>query len=116
MDSGADARKPLKTVAEAYLHFLYDVGRQELPDAFKVVQAILERTEDVRMIFSSEAAFVLESLLGAFVYGQPLRVKRDASLRAAILKLLDHLVSVGSSAAYRMRDDFVTPLREASSA
>lgn len=103
-------------VAEAYLHFLYDVGRQELPDAFKVVQAMLERSEDVRVIFSSEAAFVLESLLGAFVYGQPYRVKRDVSLRTAVLKLLDHLVSVGSSAAYRMRDDFVTPLRGASSA
>ena len=101
-------------VVEAYLHFLYDIGRQELPDAFKVVESILERAENVQAIFTSEATFVLVSLLGPFVYGQPLRLKGDVALREAVLKLLDHLVSAGSSAAYRMRDDFVTPLREAS--
>jgi hypothetical protein len=31
-------------------------------------------------------------------------------MRAAILFLLDALVETGSSAAFRMRDDFVTPL------
>jgi len=99
-------------VVEAYLHFLYDIGRQELPNAFRVVQSILERAENVQTILTSEATFAMESLLGLFVYGQPLRLKRDASLRGAVLKLLDHLVSAGSSAAYRMRDDFVTPLQE----
>lgn len=99
---------------EAYLHFLYTIGRQGLPDAFKAVQSVLERAEKPEAIFTSEVMFILESLLGLFVYGQPLRLKREAALRQPVLKLLDQMVSTGSSAAYRMRDDFVTPLREAS--
>lgn len=100
---------------EAYLHFLYTIGRRGLPDAFKIVQSVLERAENSEVIFTSEVMFILESLLGLFVYGQPLRLKREVALREAVLKLLDQLVSAGSSAAYRMRDDFVTPFREASS-
>lgn len=99
---------------EAYLHFLYTIGRQGLPEAFKVVQSVLKRIENPEMIFTSEVMFILESLLGLFVYGQPLRLKREGALREAVLNLLDQLVSAGSSAAYRMRDDFVTPLRESS--
>ncbi|QTD31732.1 hypothetical protein [Pseudomonas fluorescens] len=38
-----------------------------------------------------------------------LEFKRDPTLREAILYVLDVLVESGSSAAFRMRDDFVTP-------
>jgi Phage integrase, N-terminal SAM-like domain len=37
------------------------------------------------------------------------RPQRDAAVRKAVLFLLDTLVENGSSAAFRMRDDFVTP-------
>jgi hypothetical protein len=40
-----------------------------------------------------------------------MRLKTDPPLRDAVLNLLDVLVSTGSSAAYWMRDDFVTPVR-----
>jgi len=53
--------------------------------------------------------FMLESLLQRYVYGRPLELKTDASVRAAVLDVLDMLVENGSSAAFRMRDDFVTP-------
>ncbi|MCP3140839.1 NACHT domain-containing protein [Pyxidicoccus xibeiensis] len=101
-------------VAEAYLSFLYDIGRQELPGAFKVVHTMFRRAENTKAIFSAGVTYILETLLGLFVYGQPLRLKRDAALREAVLALLDLMVVAGSSAAYRMRDDFVTPLREGS--
>jgi hypothetical protein len=48
-------------------------------------------------------------LLQRHVYGRPLELKQNRTLREAVLFLLDVLVEEGSSAAFRMRDDFVTP-------
>jgi hypothetical protein len=53
---------------------------------------------------------MLEILLRRHVYGRPLELKRNVELRDAILLLLDVLIEHGSSAAFRMRDDFVTPM------
>ena len=104
-------RLPAATACvHAYARFLYTIGQQQLPDAFIEVDALLRRVGNVASTSKSETAFYLESLLGRFVYAQPFRLKRDARLRDAVLRLLDALVSSGSSAAYRMRDDFVTPL------
>jgi hypothetical protein len=44
------------------------------------------------------------------VYGRPLELKQDPRIRDAVLYLLDVLVDCGSSAAFKMRDDFVTPV------
>ena len=64
-----------------------------------MAQEMLEKTNTV---------FVLEVLLQRYVYGRPLKLKRDARLREAVLFILDSLVETGSSAAFRMRDEFVT--------
>ncbi|MDP1860628.1 MAG: hypothetical protein Q8K82_18275 [Gemmatimonadaceae bacterium] len=101
---------PASAYVHAYVRFLYTIGQRQLPDAFIDVDELLRRVGDVASASKSETAFYLESLLGRFVYAQPFRLKRDARLRDAVLRLLDALVSSGSSAAYRMRDDFVTPL------
>lgn len=101
---------PSAVCVEAYARFLYTIGQQSLPDAFKVIDSVLRRGDAVRVVSDSETSFYLESLLGRFVYGQPHRLKTDSGLRAAVLHVLDVLVSAGSSAAYRMRDDFVTPI------
>jgi len=95
---------------EAYTRFLYTIGQQSLPDSFKVVAALFKQGDAVRMASSSEIAFHLESLLRRFVYSEPHRLKSDTMLRDAVLVILDALISAGSSSAYRMRDDFVTPL------
>jgi hypothetical protein len=44
-----------------------------------------------------------------YVYGKPEMLKRDRKVRDSVLYLLDQLIAAGSSVAYRMRDDFVTP-------
>lgn len=53
---------------------------------------------------------MLEVLLQRHVYGRPRELARDHNLREAVLHLLDVRIELGSSAAFRMRDDFVTPL------
>jgi hypothetical protein len=62
------------------------------------------------LLADGNIVFYLESLLQRHVYGEPARLKSDQSVRTAVLQVLDQLVEAGSSAAYRMRDDFVTPL------
>ena len=57
-----------------------------------------------------DTVFRLEVLLRRYVYGRPIELKRQRDLREAVLFLLDLLVENGSSAAFRMRDDFVTPV------
>jgi len=62
------------------------------------------------MMRKGNTVFLLEVLLQRHVYGRPLELKRHCDLREAVIFLLDRLVENGSSAAFRMRDDFVTPL------
>ena len=58
---------------------------------------------------SGGAVDYLAAVLQRYVYGQPQSLKTDPILRKATFAILDRLVDAGSSAAYRMRDDFVTP-------
>ena len=98
------------TCLEAYSRFLYTIGQQSLPDAFKIVAAYFERGDSISIASNSEIIFCLESLVSRFVYSEPHRLKTDQELRDAVFAILDELISTGSSSAYRMRDDFVTPL------
>lgn len=96
-------------VLDDYLRFLYHVGERSLPEAFVRVARALRNADPRRMLAVSNTVFLLEVLLQRQVYGRPLQLKREPELREAVLELLDALVEAGSSAAFRMRDDFVTP-------
>lgn len=100
---------PSSLVLDNYLRFLYHIGERSLPFAFRHVAERLQAGETQEMLVLGNTTFMLESLLRRFVYGRPLQLKADPQLRVAVLYLLDVLVESGSSAAYRMRDDFVTP-------
>ena len=69
----------------------------------------LRRGDPQKMLEKSNTPFMLEALLRRYVCGRPLELKRVGRLRDAVLFILDCLVENGSSAAFRMRDDFVTP-------
>jgi hypothetical protein len=98
------------TVLDDYLRFLYHIGEQSLPGAFIRIAKRLERGDPRQMLKKGNTVFLLEVLLQRYVYGRPLELKRQSDLRGAVLVLLDLLVESGSSAAFRMRDDFVTPV------
>jgi hypothetical protein len=98
------------TVLDDYLRFLYHVGEQSLPEAFIRISKRLQQGDPGQMLRKGNTVFLLEVLLQRHVYGRPLELKRQSDLRDAVLVLLDMLVETGSSAAFRMRDDFVTPL------
>lgn len=106
---------PSSTVLDNYVRFLYHIGEQSLPNAFERISNRLNVGDPTAMLRLSNTGFLLESLLRRYVYGRPLSLKRSRPLREAVLHLLDVLVENGSSAAYRMRDDFVTPITASSS-
>ncbi|MDE2888633.1 MAG: ATP-binding protein [Gemmatimonadota bacterium] len=97
-------------VLDAYVLFLYKIGERSLPDAFVRIADRLQQGDHQRMMRNGETVFHLEVLLRRFVYGRPTELKLQRVLRESVLSLLDLLVENGSSAAFRMRDDFVTPI------
>ena len=100
---------PSSTVLDAYVRFLYDIGEQSLPCAFIHIANRLQEGDPQQMMRTGDTVFRLEVLLQRYVYGKPMELKRQRELRESILSLLDLLVENGSSAAFRLRDDFVTP-------
>jgi len=104
---------PYSTVLDDYVRFLYHVGEQSLPEAFIRIAHRLQQGDAQQTLRKGNIVFLLELLLQRYVYRRPLELKRHADLRDAVLFLLDLLVENGSSAAFRMRDDFVTPVSTA---
>ena len=101
---------PSSTILDAYVQFLYQIGEQSLPDAFILIAERLKEGDPKQMMEKGNTVFCLEVLLQRYVYWRPQELKRQKDLREAVLFLLDLLVEIGSSAAFRMRDDFVTPI------
>ena len=101
---------PSSTILDAYVQFLYQIGEQSLPDAFIRIAERLREGDPKQMMEKENTVFLLEVLLQRYVYWRPQELKRQRDLREAVLFLLDLLVEIGSSAAFRMRDDFVTPI------
>ena len=96
-------------VLMSFAHYLYNVGEISIPDDFVVVADSLRTGNPAELLMEQGTVFYLESILQRYVYGQPTVLKANPNLRTAILTILDQLVNTGSSGAYRMRDDFVTP-------
>ena len=96
-------------VLMAYARYLHGIGRRSLPGAFSVVAGILREGMPEDLLSDGNTVYYLEILLGGYVHGEPSRLKSAPTLRDDVLYILDQLVTAGSSAAYIMRDDFVTP-------
>ena len=109
VDAFAGRLPAVQPAVSSYTRYLHSIGGGALPDSFVVVAEILQNGADKDLLSNGSAVFCLESLLGRYVYGEPLTLKSDPRLRAAVLSILDQLVEAGSSASYSMRDDFVTP-------
>lgn len=105
-----EALPPSSIVLDDYLRFLYHVGEQSLPEAFVRVANALNQGNAQAMLKQANTVFLFEVLLQRHVYGRPLELKRHRDIREGVLVILDFLVEAGSSAAFRMRDDFVTPV------
>lgn len=100
---------PMEQGFECYAYYLAKAGTPTLPDALIEVSAKL--VESVGWpILNETAIFYLEEILTRLIYGGNNRIRNESSLRLATLGILDALVEAGSSPAYKLRDDFLTPV------
>ena len=98
-------------VLNAYCSFLYHIGERSMPGSFKLIADNMQSGDPRKMLTGKgDTIFLLETLLQRHVYGKPIELKNNEKRREAVLYILDHLIKNGSSASYRMRDDFVTPM------
>lgn len=97
-------------IFDSYIRFLYHIGERSLPQAFVRIANWLANANAHEILTDSNTVFMLVVLLQRHVYGKATGLKRDPKIRNAVLLLLDTLVEAGSPAAFRMRDDFVTPI------
>ena len=96
-------------VTLSYLGFLQSGGCVVLPSALGSVAEMILRDATHKSLLNADLMLMLEQILGGFVYAIPAQLRASAKLRTAILGLLDAMTDAGSTAAYCMRDDFVTP-------
>jgi hypothetical protein len=91
------------------LYFLAHAGSSALPQAILEVERKLSAGVSAELL-DDNAVFYLEQFLGRLISGGDSNIRADAPLRAATLVLLDAMVARGSSMAYKLRDDFLTPI------
>ncbi|KAA0255535.1 MAG: hypothetical protein EDX89_05590 [Acidobacteria bacterium] len=100
---------PSDQLLEVFAGFLRTVGSAIVPDALAdVAEKLAEGAGRVQL--TSGAIQRLDAVLSRLIYGGSPRIRRDERLRSGVLALLDAMIEGGSSSAYRMRDDFLTPL------
>ena len=100
---------PMEKGFECYAYYLAKAGTPTLPDALIEVSAKLAESAGHGLL-NETAIFYLEEILTRLIYGGNSRIRIESALRHATLRILDALVDAGSSPAYKLRDDFVTPV------
>lgn len=96
-------------VLASFAHYLYLSGAGSNPISLKVVAGHLRAGDPTALLGHEDTVYCLAYVLQRYVYGRSAMLKTDPTLREDTLLILDMLVDAGSSAAYRMRDDFATP-------
>jgi hypothetical protein len=110
IDGFFEALPPNSVTLSAYSRFLYQIGEKSLPNAFAVISRKLKQSNTNTLLSGKNTVFYMEAILRRYVYSRPALIKSNLAIRDSVLHMLDILVENGSSAAYRMRDDFVTPV------
>lgn len=101
---------PSREATRAFSYFLHKIGGELLPNALQLVSEKLHGPNATSLL-SPDAVYCLELILARLIYGGQTSIRTDRQLHQSVLRLLDNMVEYGSSAAFKLRDDFLTPLR-----
>jgi len=104
---GVGSAPPL---CKSFVRLLDSVGSVLLPDALVWLDECLERGDPSAMIEDRNSLFSLARILTPLVFSKTGVLRKSPHLRSATLHILDSMVELGSSAAFRMRDFLVTPV------
>ena len=93
---------------ERFARHLTTVGQSLMPN---VLPVLASKLAEPGVSLTQLALDRLEQALAILIYSGTPRIRRDRSLRDATLAVLGKMIDAGSSRAYLMRDDLLTPLR-----
>lgn len=96
-------------VLESYSHYLYHIGQSSLPNAFVAIADKFGDTLGASISSDGTLRWYQDALLARVMYEDLPTLKASPRLRKAVMTILDALVHAGSSVAFQLRDDFVTP-------
>ena len=96
-------------VLGGYAHFLFHVGGDSLPEAFIRIAEKHGSALAAAIPQERNLLWYLNCLVSREMYEHLPNLRQSPQMRAAFLSVLDALVEAGSSLAFQMRDDFVTP-------
>lgn len=100
---------PVSSLAlEAYGDYLLSIGTPSLPAAVRLIQSRMDDRLEDALRRSNSARTVMDQLVSRLMF-EDLPKLQSATLRAPTLALLDALVQAGSSNAFLLREDFLTP-------
>lgn len=105
--STASSNTALST-SGAYLHYLLYVGRKSLPEAFALIDQKWEGPIEQALQSSERARIYLDQVMSRAMF-EDYRKLQQPAVRQAVLRLLNALVQAGSSSAFLLREDFITP-------
>ena len=81
-----------------------------LPSALLWLATHLMAPESQRLLGDRNTLFHLARTLTPIIYRRTTEIRKSNDLREAILTILNAMVDAGSSAAFRMREFFITPV------
>ncbi|WP_158276490.1 hypothetical protein [Acidovorax sp. HMWF018] len=100
---------PVSSLAlEAYGDYLLSIGTPSLPTAVRLIQSRMDDRLEDALRRSNSARTAMDQLVSRLMFEDLPRLQ-SATLRAPTLALLDALVQAGSSNAFLLREDFLTP-------
>jgi hypothetical protein len=105
---------PLSTYTlECYVQYLYQIGEASLPNAFALIAEKFGDRLGEAVAVNSSIKFHLDALVSRVLFENLSAVRKTQKLRESMMSILDALVHSGSSIAFQLRDDFVTPTANA---
>lgn len=98
------------SVFQSFVRVLDSVGNKALlPDALRWLHTSLLSGDAKELLGERDTLFHLTRILTPIIYGRTAATRKAADLRDAILHILRGMIDAGSSAAFRMREFFISP-------
>lgn len=94
---------------DAYVRYLREIGQDSLPNAFVSIAERMGPGLATALQVNANLRWALDALVARTLFENLAQVRARAALRDAMMMILDAMVVAGSSAAFQLRDDFVTP-------
>jgi len=90
----------------------YKIGYEYLPGAFYLIEDVLKNGDPKILLNKEDTLYCMESILRKFFFTNEFLVRTDEKLNATYKYILDEMINVGSSVAYRLRDLVITPINQ----